>query len=270
MKLEIYQVDAFTSKPFGGNPAAIVPLETWLPDDVMQSIASENNLSETAYFVNNGDVYDIRWFTPTFEIDLCGHATLASAYVIFEVLKLEDKKIKFRSHKSGELGVEKNGDVLTLDFPSRPPVAAEAPEGLFEAIGKTPKEVLRSRDYFLVYENEQDILDITPNFSQLAEIPTHAVIVTAKGNNSDFVSRFFAPEAGINEDPVTGSAHCNLIPYWAEKLGKTEMFARQLSARGGEIYCELAGDRVKIGGNAVLFLKGEIYVEAGEEKAAGA
>jgi len=266
MRLNIYQVDAFTKKPFGGNPAAIVPLDAWLPDDVMQSIAHENNLSETAFFVRNADVYDLRWFTPTFEIDLCGHATLASAYVIFEILKLEDKPIRFRSHKSGELGVEKNGEVLTLDFPSRPPVAADAPEGLFEAIGKRPNEVLRSRDYFLVYDNEKDILDIKPNFSQLAEIPTHAVIVTARGESSDFVSRFFAPEAGINEDPVTGSAHCNLIPYWAEKLGKTEMFARQLSSRGGEIHCELVGDRVKIGGNAVLFLKGEIYVEAGTEK----
>ncbi len=270
MKLEIFQVDAFTSKPFGGNPAAVVPLTEWLPDDVMQSIALENNLSETAFFVKNGDVYDIRWFTPTFEIDLCGHATLASAHVIFNELKLENDQIKFRSHKSGELGVEKNGDVLTLDFPSRPPVTAEAPDGLFEAIGLTPKEVWRSRDYFLVYDTEQEILDLSPNFSKLAEIPTHAVIVTAPGNTSDFVSRFFAPEAGINEDPVTGSSHCNLIPFWAERLGKTEMFARQVSSRGGEIYCELAGDRVKIGGNAVLYLKGEIYVEATNERSAGA
>lgn len=270
MKLDIYQVDAFTSKPFGGNPAAVVPLEAWLPDELMQSIALENNLSETAFFVKNGDVYDIRWFTPTFEIDLCGHATLASAYVIFDVLKLEQTKITFCSHKSGELGVEKNGDVLTLDFPSRPPVACDAPEGLFEAIGKLPKEVLKSRDYFLVYENEQEILDISPNFSKLAEIPTHAVIVTACGKTSDFVSRFFAPEAGINEDPVTGSSHCNLIPYWAEKLGKTEMFGRQVSERGGELFCELAGDRVKIGGKAVLYLKGEIYVEATSEKSIAA
>ncbi|MGH9947100.1 MAG: PhzF family phenazine biosynthesis protein [Pyrinomonadaceae bacterium] len=270
MKLEIFQVDAFTSKPFGGNPAAVVPLDAWLPDEVMQNIALENNLSETAFFVKSDNAYDLRWFTPTFEIDLCGHATLASAYVIFDLLKLEETRIKFSSQKSGELGVEKNGDVLTLDFPSRPPVACEAPEGLFEAIGKTPREVLKSRDYFLVYESEQDILDLKPNFSKLAEIPTHAVIVTAKGETSDFVSRFFAPEAGINEDPVTGSAHCNLIPYWAEKLGKTEMFARQVSARGGELFCELSGDRVKIGGNATLYLKGEIYVEAGSEKSVGA
>lgn len=265
MNLPIFQVDAFTSKPFGGNPAAVVPLTEWLPEELMQSIAAENNLSETAFFVREGDGYGLRWFTPTFEIDLCGHATLATAHVIFEELRLEEASIKFRSHKSGELGVEKKDGLYVLDFPSRPPVACNVPEGLFEAIGKEPIEALRSRDYFLVYETEQDILDIKPNFSRLAEIPTHAVIVTAKGERSDFVSRFFAPEAGINEDPVTGSAHCNLIPYWAEKLGKTEMFARQVSARGGELFCELTGDRVKIGGNAVTFLEGEIMVEVAQE-----
>lgn len=261
MKLEIFQVDAFTNKPFGGNPAAVVPLESWLADDVMQNIAAENNLSETAFFVRNGDFFDIRWFTPTFEIDLCGHATLASAHVIFSDLGLAEDKIKFCSHKSGELGVNKVDGLYVLDFPSRPPFTTDLPDGLIEAIGKTPKEVWRSRDYFLVYENEQEIRDIQPNFSKLAEIPTHAVIVTAPGTDSDFVSRFFAPEAGINEDPVTGSAHCNLIPFWAGRLGKNEMFARQVSKRGGELFCELAGDRVKIGGNAVTFLKGEIYLE---------
>ncbi len=269
MKLDIFQVDAFTSRPFGGNPAAIVPLDSWLPDEVMQSIALENNLSETAFFVCEGDGYGLRWFTPTFEIDLCGHATLATAFVIFDVLGSKESVLRFRT-KSGELTVERVGERLVMDFPLRPPVATDVPEGLFEAIGQEPIEALRSRDYFLVYDSEQDILDIQPNFSKLAEIPTHAVIVTAPGKNCDFVSRFFAPEAGIIEDPVTGSAHCNLIPYWAEKLGKTEMFARQLSARGGEIYCELAGDRVRIGGYAVLYLKGQIYVEAGSEKAAGA
>lgn len=269
MKLDIYQVDAFTHRPFGGNPAAIVPLDSWLPDDVMQAIALENNLSETAFFVRGEDGYDLRWFTPTFEIDLCGHATLATAFVLFHELGAKEDILRFQS-KSGLLTVARENDRLVLDFPSRPPVAAEAPEGLFEALGREPKKVLRSRDYFLVYENEADILAIEPNFDALGRIKTHAVIVTAPGSDCDFVSRFFAPEAGINEDPVTGSAHCNLIPYWADKLGKTEMFARQLSARGGEIYCELAGDRVKIGGNAVLFLKGEIYVEAGSEKSAAA
>lgn len=269
MRLEIYQVDAFTSKPFGGNPAAVVPLDTWLPDETMQSIALENNLSETAFFVRDGDGYGLRWFTPTFEIDLCGHATLATAYVIFDILGSDESVLRFQT-KSGGLTVEHLGERLVMDFPSRPPVAADAPEGLFEAIGKEPIEVFRSRDYFLVYETEQDILDIQPNFSRLADIPTHAVIVTARGESSDFVSRFFAPEAGINEDPVTGSAHCNLIPYWAKRLGKTEMLARQLSARGGELFCELAGDRVKIGGHATLFLKGEIYVGTGDEIGIGA
>jgi predicted PhzF superfamily epimerase YddE/YHI9 len=255
MKLDIYQVDAFTKEVFKGNPAAVCPLTEWLPSETMHKIALENNLSETAFFVKNGDVYEIRWFTPTFEIDLCGHATLASAFVIFNVLNLETDEIKFHSHKSGALSVEKNGDVLTLDFPVRPVSPVDAPAGL------------KARDYFLVYETEQEVLDLKPDFSALhkiaafLKIDAHGFIVTAPGDSSDFVSRFFAPEVGVFEDPVTGSSHCNLIPYWAEKLGKTELFARQVSARGGELFCELAGDRVKIGGNAVLYLKGEIYVE---------
>lgn len=260
MKLEIFQVDAFTSKPFGGNPAAVVPLESWLDAGLMQKIALENNLSETAFFVKKEDFFEIRWFTPTFEIDLCGHATLASAYVIFECLKLENDLVTFSSQKSGKLSVEKNKGILTLDFPSRPVSPATAPDGLIEALGKRPKEVFKARDYFLVYENEQEVLDIKPNFSKLLEIEAHGFIVTAKGDTSDFVSRFFAPEVGVFEDPVTGSSHCNLIPFWAERLGKSEMSARQVSARGGELFCELAGERVKIGGNAVLYLKGEIYV----------
>jgi PhzF family phenazine biosynthesis protein len=260
MKLDIYQVDAFAKEIFKGNPAAICPLDEWIDAELMQKIALENNLSETAFFVKKDDVYEIRWFTPTFEIDLCGHATLASAFVIFEILKAEESLVKFHSHKSGELAVEKNGDVLTLDFPSRPVAKCDAPEGLIEAIGKQPKEVLKARDYFLVYETEQEILDIKPNFSKLLDVDAHGFIVTAKGENSDFVSRFFAPEVGVFEDPVTGSSHCNLIPYWAAKLGKTELFARQISARGGALFCELKGDRVKIGGHATLYLKGEIYV----------
>ena len=267
MKLQIYQVDAFTSKPFAGNPAAVVPLDAWLPDKTMQSIALENNLSETAFFVRGDDGYELRWFTPAFEIDLCGHATLASAHVLFNELGAKEDVLRFHS-KSGVLTVERKDGKLVLDFPSRPAAKADAPEGLFEAIGRVPKEVLRSRDYMLVYETEDDVRKISPDFSALARIPTHAVIVTAKGESCDFVSRFFAPEAGINEDPVTGSSHCNLIPYWSEKLGKSEMFARQISPRGGELYCELQGDRVKIGGNAVLYLKGEIYVDAGEKSVA--
>jgi PhzF family phenazine biosynthesis protein len=269
MKLDIYQVDAFTNKPFAGNPAAVVPLDQWLPDETMQAIALENNLSETAFFVRGDDGYDLRWFTPTFEIDLCGHATLGSAHVLFNELGIKDNVLRFRS-KSGVLIVERQGDRLVLDFPSRPAAPADAPKGLFDAIGRVPREVLRSRDYILVYDTEDEIRNITPDFSALARIPTHAVIVTAPGERSDFVSRFFAPEAGINEDPVTGSSHCNLIPYWSARLGKTKMFARQLSSRGGELFCELAGDRVKIGGNAVLYLKGEICIEADRLLSAGA
>ena len=259
MDLQIYQVDAFTTKPFGGNPAAIVPLTEWLPTATMQSIALENNLSETAFFVPDGDEYGLRWFTPTFEIDLCGHATLATAHVLFEVLNASGDTLKFQT-KSGRLTVAREDGRLVLDFPSRPAAVCEAPEGLIEAIGKEPKEVLRARDYMLVYGSEEEVLAIKPNFEALMNINTHAVIVTAAASDSDFVSRFFAPEVGVAEDPVTGSAHCTLIPYWAEKLGKTAMFARQVSARGGELHCELRGDRVKIGGNATLYMKGEIYV----------
>lgn len=260
MKLEIYQLDAFASEVFKGNPAAVCPLDEWLDADLMQNIALENNLSETAFFVKKDDVYEIRWFTPTFEIDLCGHATLASAFMIFEVLNLETETVKFHSHKSGNLTVERKNDLLILDFPSRPVSKCEIPEGLIEAIGTEPKEIYKARDYFLVYENESEVAGIKPNFSKLLEVDAHGFIVTAKGDECDFVSRFFAPEVGVFEDPVTGSSHCNLIPFWSERLGKTEMFARQISARGGEIFCELQGDRVKIGGKAVLYLKGEIYV----------
>ncbi len=268
MKLEIFQIDAFTNKPFAGNPAAVVPLEAWLPDDTMQNIALENNLSETAFFVGKDGSYELRWFTPTFEIDLCGHATLASAYLIFEVLGSNETVLKFKT-KSGQLEVARDKDRFVLDFPSRPAAECSIPDGLIEAIGSTPKEILKSRDYLMVFESEDEIRKIKPNFEALANIRTHAVIVTAKGHSSDFVSRFFAPEVGVNEDPVTGSAHCTLIPYWAEKLGKASMYARQISARGGELYCELVGDRVKIAGNAVLYMKGEIYIGEQTKNAVG-
>jgi PhzF family phenazine biosynthesis protein len=267
--LDIYQVDAFTSRPFAGNPAAVVPLEAWLPDATMLNIAAENNLAETAFFVKKDGGYELRWFTPTVEMDLCGHATLASAHVLFELLGETADVLKFQT-KSGLLTVETDGDLLVLDFPSRPAVGSEIPKGLIEAIGRQPKEVLKSRDYMLVYESEEDIRAIKPNFAALLEIPAHAVIVTAKGTDCDFVSRFFAPEVGVFEDPATGSAHCTLIPYWAEKLGKTELFARQLSARGGELFCKLNGDRVKIGGKAVLYMKGEIYVAEQQSETAAA
>ena len=269
MKLDIYQIDAFASRVFTGNPAAVVPLDAWLPDEAMLNIAMENNLAETAYFVRHGNGYDLRWFTPTVEMDLCGHATLASAYLIFEVLGTDQTVLRFRT-RSGELTVEKKGGRFELDFPSRPGATTQAPGGLIEAIGAEPKEILKSRDYMLVYESEADVLAIKPDFNSLMKINTHAVIVTAPGDGSDFVSRFFAPEVGVPEDPVTGSAHCTLIPYWAERLGKDKLFARQVSQRGGEIFCELQGDRVKMAGDAVLYMKGEIFVEAGQSEVATA
>lgn len=269
MKLDIFQIDAFASRPFTGNPAAIVPLDTWLPDDVMLNIAMENNLAETAYFVPNGDGYDLRWFTPTVEMDLCGHATLASAYLIFQHLGTDKSILKFQT-RSGELTVEKKDGKFVLDFPSRPGQPVDAPPGLIESIGSEPKEIYKSRDYMLVYDSEADVLAIKPDFNSLMKINAHAVIVTAPGDKSDFVSRFFAPEVGVPEDPVTGSAHCTLIPYWAERLGKNKLFARQVSQRGGEIQCELIGDRVKMAGDAVLYMKGEIYVDAGQSEVAAA
>jgi PhzF family phenazine biosynthesis protein len=262
MTIPIYQADAFTNRLFGGNPAAICPLTEWLPDETMQKIAAENNLAETAFFVASDNGFKLRWFTPEFEIDLCGHATLASAHIIFTELGYKKDIIHFETVKAGILTVRKDGDKYEMDFPSRPPIAIEVPNGLIEALGgeKKPLAILRSRDYFVVYETEEDILEITPDFFALSKFDTVGFIVTAKGKNSDFVSRFFAPGAGIPEDPVTGSAHCNLIPYWADKLGKTKLHAYQLSARKGELWCELKGERVLMSGNAVTYLKGEIYV----------
>jgi PhzF family phenazine biosynthesis protein len=261
MTIRIYQADAFTDKLFGGNPAAICPLDEWLPDEMMQKIAIENNLAETAFFVKNDTGYKLRWFTPEYEIDLCGHATLASAHILFTQLGHKENEIYFETIKAGTLIVKKEGDKYTMDFPLRPPILIDAPVGLIEALGeKQPVEVLRSRDYFLVYESESDIREISPDFFALSKMDTVGVIVTAPGDKVDFVSRFFAPGAGIPEDPVTGSAHCNLIPYWAEKLGKTKLYAYQLSARKGELWCELKGDRVLMSGKAVTYLKGEIFV----------
>ena len=261
MTIPIYQADAFTDQLFGGNPAAICPLDKWLPDETMQKIAVENNLAETAFFVKNKTGFKLRWFTPEYEIDLCGHATLASAHILFTQLGYQPDVIQFETVKAGVLAVQRDGDKYTMDFPSRPPIPIELPNGLAEALGeKKPKEVLRSRDYLLVYETEKDIRDISPDFFALSKMDTVGVIVTSRGENVDFVSRFFAPGAGIPEDPVTGSAHCNLIPYWAEKLGKTKLHAYQISSRKGELWCELKGDRVLMSGNAVTYLKGEIYI----------
>ena len=270
MKLDIYQVDAFTSTPFHGNPAAVVPLDAWLPDGIMLEIAAENNLAETAFFVKRSDGdFDLRWFTPEIEMDLCGHATLASAFVLYDQLGYDQPQISFFT-KSGELRVTRDGKKFVLDFPSRPAEKWDVPEGLSDALGGAPTQVLKSRDYLAVYESEADVLALDPDFRAIKELGVHAVIVTAPGDRSDFVSRFFAPSVGVDEDPVTGSAHCTLIPYWASRLGKNELFARQVSRRGGELYCELIGDRVRIGGEAVLYLRGEIFVEAAQSDTAAA
>jgi PhzF family phenazine biosynthesis protein len=262
MKLQIFQVDAFTSKPFGGNPAAVVPLDSWLADDLMLNIAAENNLSETAFFVPDGGKYHIRWFTPTVEVNLCGHATLATSHVIFNDLKLEDEIIRFHSDRSGELSVLRDGDKLVLDFPSYPMTEIGGVSGLADAVGAEPKQTWEAQGnmVFMLVDSEDQIKALDPDMSLLAKLPYDEVIVTAAGETSDFVSRMFAPRIGIPEDPVTGAIHCSLIPYWAERLGKNELFAGQVSARGGELFCKLKGDRVKIGGNAVTFLKGEIFI----------
>ncbi len=269
MKLDIYQVDAFTSEPFRGNPAAVVPLDKWLPDDVMQNIAAENNLSETAFFVKEGDRYNIRWFTPTIEVNLCGHATLASAHVIFNELKMEADSIAFHSDKSGELGVVRQGERLVLDFPAYAITEIEQNDELAQALGKVPVKVwsVINNGVMARLETEPDVRDLEPDLHALAQLGYERVYVTALGETCDFASRMFAPKIGIAEDPVTGAMHCTLVPYWAEQLGKNELFARQVSKRGGELFCELAGDRVKIGGNAVTFLKGEICLAADDTQA---
>jgi PhzF family phenazine biosynthesis protein len=262
MNLQIFQVDAFTKTPLSGNPAAVCPLTEWLADETMLKIAAENNLSETAFFVKNDEHYEIRWFTPTVEIDLCGHATLASAHVIFNCLNLEEKEIKFHSPKSGDLSVEKQSDVLVLDFPKYDLNEIEIADDLSAAVGKAPKQVWETQGHMamLLFETEADIKNLQPDMAALNKLKYHEIIVTAKGTDADFVSRLFAPRIGIPEDPVTGATHCSLIPYWARQLGKEKLYARQLSKRGGELFCELNGERVKIGGNAALYLKGEIYV----------
>jgi PhzF family phenazine biosynthesis protein len=259
MHLPLYYVDAFCSRPFAGNPAAVCPLPSWLPDDLMQSIAAENNLAETAFLVKEADGYRIRWFTPTVEVDLCGHATLASAFVLAECMGLSEHKVVFAS-RSGVLEVLRDGDRYTLDFPSRPGSPIPVSPELTTALGPEPLEVLAARDVLAVLENEEQVRSLRPDMKALQQIDTFAVIATAPGNDSDFVSRFFAPSQGIPEDPVTGSAHCTLTPYWSRRLGKQSMFARQISARGGELWVEDRGDRVRISGQGRLYLTGFIHV----------
>ena len=259
MNTQIFQVDAFTNKVFGGNPAAVCPLDTWIDEQLMQDIAAENNLSETAYFVPKGDHYEIRWFTPELEIDLCGHATLASAFVLFKHLGYTGDKITFRS-RTDELLVTRSGNLLTLDFPSRPPEEAKIDPLLVKGLGAYPQEVFKSRDFLAVFKSEEEILSLEPDFYSLKKLDCLGIIVTAPGNEVDFVSRFFAPKAGINEDPVTGSSHTTLTPFWSERIGRNKLTARQLSGRRGELICELKGDRVLISGNAVLYMQGAIHL----------
>jgi PhzF family phenazine biosynthesis protein len=263
MRLPIYQVDAFTDRLFAGNPAAIVPLERWLPEKTMQAIAAENNLAETAFFVREGEDYALRWFTPTVEVDLCGHATLASAFVIFERMEPRRTRVTFRTAKAGTLTVSREGEELAMDFPARPPRPIAAPPALEAALGTRPVSVLAARDQVAVYARQEDVAALAPDLEALARLDCFAVIATAPGQDGiDFVSRFFAPAQGIPEDPVTGSAHCTLVPYWAERLGKTRLRARQISRRGGALTCTLAGDRVILAGRCVLYLDGVIEIDA--------
>ncbi len=261
MEQTIYQVDAFTSKVFGGNPAAVCPLQQWLPDELLQKIALENNLSETAFYVREGEIFHIRWFTPEIEVDLCGHATLATAYVIFTYEGYAADTIVFTS-RSGLLEVQRKGEMLELDFPTDTLVAVETPNGLAEALGTVPKEVYKGRsDLLVILDSETQVRTLKPDFSFIATLPCRGVIVTAQGDDVDFVSRFFGPQTGINEDPVTGSAHTTLAPYWASTLGKTSFTALQVSSRGGELWCTLQGSRVKIAGKVAPYLKGIITIE---------
>ena len=260
MKHRIYQVDAFAEKVFEGNPAAVIPLENWLSDEMMQQIAMENNLSETAFFMQENEGFHIRWFTPLAEVDLCGHATLASAHVIFNHLKSAENEIRFHS-KSGLLKVKIENDLIVLDFPASPVTPVELPEEVAKAFHIQPVACFKGRhDFMLVFENEEQVKQLKPDFQQLVFAKTRGVICTSISENYDFVSRFFAPAVGVNEDPVTGSAHTMLIPFWSKELGNNELIAKQISARGGVVHCKDCGDRVKIGGKAVTYLIGEITI----------
>jgi PhzF family phenazine biosynthesis protein len=261
MKLTIYQVDAFAEKVFRGNPAAVVPLDQWLDDELMQQIAMENNLSETAFFVKTDQGFHLRWFTPEYEIDLCGHATLASAYVIKNFIGPHLAEISFSTQKAGILKATAKDGQYTLDFPARMPTQCGTPSQLLPSLGvSNVVEVLKSRDYFVVLPDEEAVKNCEPDFNLMKELDTIGVIVTAKGRSVDVVSRCFYPGAGIQEDPVTGSAHCNIIPFWADKLNKTKLVCDQLSARGGRLDCEINGDRVLMTGKCVLYLEGEINI----------
>ncbi|WP_111640354.1 PhzF family phenazine biosynthesis protein [Marinimicrobium alkaliphilum] len=263
MTLTQYQVDAFTASRFGGNPAAVVPLDHWLDDTLMQAIAAENNLSETAFFVPEGKGYGLRWFTPVREVNLCGHATLATAHVLVTHLGVTAEPLRFFT-RSGELQVRSVDAGLQMDFPAQPPqaVAGDAPAILAQALGLTPQAVLKAVDYLAVLETQTQVETLAPDLAQLRRLDGRGVIVTAPGDRVDFVSRFFAPKFGIDEDPVTGSAHCQLVPYWAERLGRATLSARQVSRRSGELTCQLAAERVLLTGQAVTFSEGRLYLDS--------
>jgi PhzF family phenazine biosynthesis protein len=261
MEIPLYQIDAFTSRPFGGNPAAVCPLESWLDDATMQAIATENNLSETAYFVRHGEDFELRWFTPVAEIDLAGHPTLATAYVILEMLEPRRESVRFATQKAGILEVVRAEGRLAMDFPARPPAPKSTLGDVAAALRAKPVEVLAARDGFAVFKSEAEVKALKPDFAKVAKLDCMGLIATAPGapgSGVDFVSRFFAPRHNINEDPVTGSAHTTLIPYWAAKLGKRKLFARQISKRGGELWCEDRGERVGIAGQCAPFMAGTI------------
>jgi PhzF family phenazine biosynthesis protein len=262
MYLPVFHVDAFTANAFEGNPAAVCPLPKWLDDDLLQSVAAENNLSETAYLVPRGDQYELRWFTPRCEAKLCGHATLASGLVILQIIAPGSNSVGFQTRFSGRLTVSRDGDLMAMDLPAKIPWGcANPPAELLDGLGIAPSSVMQIEDdYFAVYEDAKTIKCIRPDFRRLEKLHPAGVAITAPGEDSDFVSRFFAPSYGIPEDPVTGSTHCSLAPYWGERLGKTSLHARQFSQRGGELWCELKGDRVIIKGNAVLTLRGELSI----------
>ena len=262
MRIPLYQVDAFTSRLFGGNPAAVCPLSEWLPEATMQAIAAENNLAETAFFVPQGNGYLLRWFTPTVEVELCGHATLASAYVVTRILAPERRSVTFDTVKAGPLEVKRDGDLLAMDFPAWPPQATPADPRVLAALGAAPAESFVARGRTLaVYDRAEDVAGLQPDFAAMRRVEGADAIATAPGRDGiDFVSRYFAPNYGVDEDPVTGSAHCVLTPYWAARLGKEQLTARQISARGGELTCTLRGARVTIAGHAVLYLEGAITV----------
>lgn len=256
-----YVVDAFTNEVFGGNPAAVCILKEWLPEDIMQKIAIENNLSETAFVVKNGEYYNLRWFTPKKEIDLCGHATLATAYVIAHFYEPNEIEFIFKTI-SGELIVNRNKDLFEMDFPSRMPKKIEPTKEMIEVLGQIPKESFLSRDLMFVLDNEEDVANFNPDYSKMSKLPEGTgFLITASSKKYDFVSRCFFPKLNVNEDPVCGSAHCNFIPYWADKLSKKEMIACELSQRGGIVYCNMNGSRVTISGNAVLYSKSDIYID---------